>query len=45
MIRAYINHNIDYSLDEENLAGLRQFYELARELRLIDRVNDLEFTK
>jgi len=43
LIRTYINRNIDYSLDEENLAGLRQFYELAREFRLIDAVKDLEF--
>jgi len=43
LIRTYINHNIDYSLDEENLAGLRQFYELAREFRLIDSVRNLEF--
>ena len=45
LIRTYINHSIDYSLDEENLAGLRQFYELARELRLIDALRDLEFTE
>ncbi len=45
VIRTYINHHIDYSLDEENLAGLRQFYELAREFKLIEAVRDLEFTK
>ena len=44
LIRTYINHNIDCSLDEENLAGLRQFYELAREFRLIEAVRDLKFT-
>jgi chorismate dehydratase len=44
MIRTYINHHIDYSLDEENLAGLRRFYELAREFKLIGAVKDLEFT-
>ena len=44
LIRTYINRNIDYSLDEENLAGLRQFYELAREFKLIEAVRDLEFT-
>ncbi|HEU0007904.1 MAG TPA: menaquinone biosynthesis protein [Terriglobia bacterium] len=44
LIRTYINHDIDYSLDEENLSGLRQFYQLAREFRLIDAVRDLEFT-
>jgi chorismate dehydratase len=45
VIRTYINHHIDYSLDEENLAGLLQFYELAREFKLIDAVRDLEFTE
>ena len=44
VIRTYINHHIDYSLDEENLAGLRQFYDLAREFKLIEGVSDLEFT-
>jgi len=43
LIRTYINHHIDYSLDEENLAGLREFYELAREFKLIEAVRDLEF--
>lgn len=42
-IRTYVTRNIDYSLDAENLAGLRQFYELAREFRLIDAAKDLEF--
>lgn len=43
LIRTYITRNIDYSLDEENLSGLRQFYELAREFKLIEAVRDLEF--
>jgi predicted solute-binding protein len=43
LIRTYITRNIDYSLDEENLSGLRQFYELAREFRLIEAVRELEF--
>ena len=45
LIRTYINHHIDYSLDEENLAGLLQFYELAREFKLIETVRGLEFTR
>jgi len=44
VIRTYINHHIDYTLDEENLAGLRHFFELAREFKLIDAVRNLEFT-
>ena len=43
LIRTYITRHIDYSLDQENRAGLSQFYELAREFRLIDAVRDLEF--
>jgi chorismate dehydratase len=44
-IRTYINHHIDYSLDEENLAGLCEFFELAREFKLIEAVRDLEFIR
>ncbi|MCI0420997.1 MAG: menaquinone biosynthesis protein [Acidobacteria bacterium] len=43
LIRSYITENIDYSLDEENLKGLRLFYQLAREYRLIESVRELEF--
>jgi predicted solute-binding protein len=42
-IRTYVTRNVDYSLDAENLEGLHQFYQLAREFRLIDAVRDLEF--
>jgi len=43
LIRTYINRNIDYSLGEENLAGLREFFKLAREYRLIESVKELDF--
>jgi chorismate dehydratase len=42
-LRAYLTENINYSLDEENLAGLRLFYRLATEMGLIGRAQDLRF--
>ncbi|MGB7844598.1 MAG: menaquinone biosynthesis protein [Candidatus Acidiferrum sp.] len=34
-LRRYLNENIDYTLDEENLRGLSRYYSLAAELGLI----------
>src|SRR5208283_1489709 len=34
-LRGYFSENIDYGLDEENLRGLRLYFNLARELGLI----------
>jgi len=42
-LRIYLTENIDYTLDEENLAGLRLFYRLAREVGAIPAVKDLAF--
>jgi len=42
-VRIYLTENIDYTLDDENLKGLRLFYQLARELGLIEREKDLCF--
>jgi chorismate dehydratase len=42
-LRIYLTENIDYTLDEENLAGLRLFYTLAREVGAIPAVKDLDF--
>ena len=42
-LRIYLTENIDYTLDEENLAGLRLFYRLAHEVGAIPTVKDLEF--
>jgi chorismate dehydratase len=39
----YLTRNIDYSLDEENLEGLKLFYQLAREYRLVNSLRPLEF--
>jgi len=39
----YLTENIDYTLDEENLAGLRLFFKLAREVGVISRVKELDF--
>lgn len=43
LIRSYLTENIDFSLGERNLAGLRRFYELARELGLTDQAKELDF--
>ena len=43
-VRIYLTENIDYTLDDENLAGLRLFYKLAHEVDAIDNVKDLDFT-
>jgi chorismate dehydratase len=39
----YLTKNIDYSLDEENLEGLKLFYRLAREYGFVDSLRGLEF--
>jgi chorismate dehydratase len=38
----YLRENIDFNLDEENLAGLRLYYEKAAAAGLIPRVRPLE---
>lgn len=42
-VSVYLTGNIDYTLDEENLAGLRLFYKLAAEAGVIPAVKDLDF--
>ncbi len=42
-VKLYLTENINYSLDEENCEGLRLFYKLGRELRLIPAIKDLVF--
>ncbi|MBX7218736.1 MAG: menaquinone biosynthesis protein [Blastocatellia bacterium] len=39
----YLTENICYELDEENLAGLRRYYELAAKWGLIERAEPLRF--
>jgi chorismate dehydratase len=39
----YLTENINYSLDEENLAGLRRYYEECALAGLIPRARELEF--
>jgi predicted solute-binding protein len=38
-----LTENIDYSLDEENLRGLRLFFNLAREAAIIPVEKELRF--
>ena len=42
LVRTYLTENIDFDLDEENLAGLRLFYSLAKELDLIPEARPIE---
>jgi chorismate dehydratase len=42
-VRIYLTENIDYTLDEENLAGLRLFYKLAHEVGIIPSLKELDF--
>jgi chorismate dehydratase len=42
-LERYLTENIDYSLDEENLAGLRRYYEECAKAGLIPRARELEF--
>jgi chorismate dehydratase len=44
-LRRYLTENIDYSMDEENLRGLRRYYEMASELGLIDAVKPIELAE
>lgn len=40
----YLTHNINYDLDDANLAGLRLFYQYAAEIGAIETVKDLRFS-
>jgi predicted solute-binding protein len=42
-LERYLTDNIDFSLDEENLAGLRRYYEECAGAGLIPRARELEF--
>lgn len=42
-LRLYLTENIDYSLDEENLKGLKLFFKLAREEGLVPAEKELAF--
>lgn len=42
-VNFYLTENIDYTLDEENLAGLRLFHQLAHEVGVIPALKELDF--
>ena len=42
-LERYLTENIDYSLDEENLAGLRLYYKECAQAGLIPSARELEF--
>ncbi len=43
LVREYLSENIDYSLDPENLEGLRLFYRYAAELKVLPQAPELHF--
>ena len=43
LVDSYLRDNMNYSLDQENVEGLRLFYQMAREHRLVSSLRDLEF--
>ncbi|HEY6348866.1 MAG TPA: menaquinone biosynthesis protein [Candidatus Angelobacter sp.] len=42
-VREYLTSNIDYSLDDGNLRGLRLFYRYAEECNVLPRAPELQF--
>jgi chorismate dehydratase len=42
-IRAYLSRNIHYILDNECMEGLRRFYALAAECKVLPQIPDLRF--
>jgi chorismate dehydratase len=44
-LERYMTENINYSLDEENLKGLRRYYEECARAGLIPRARELEFVE
>lgn len=42
-LESYLTDNIDFSLDDENLAGLRRYYEECAAAGLIPRAREVEF--
>lgn len=42
-LERYLVENIDYSLDDENMAGLRRYYEECARAGLIPKARELEF--
>jgi chorismate dehydratase len=42
-LERYLTENINFSLDEENLAGLRRYYEECERAGLIPRAREVEF--
>lgn len=42
---SYLRENVNYDLDEENLAGLRHYFRLARECGLIEVERELKFSE
>lgn len=42
-LRAYLHESVNFDLDDENIAGMNRFFELARDCGLIDAARPLAF--
>jgi chorismate dehydratase len=42
---SYLRDNVNYDLDEENIAGMRLFFDLARDCGLISQSRELRFAR
>ena len=43
VVRDYLTENVDYSLDAENLQGLRLFFRYATELKVLPAAPEIKF--
>jgi chorismate dehydratase len=43
IVESYLNKNMNYTLDKENMEGLQLFFRMAQEHRLVSSLNELEF--
>jgi len=43
LVQDYLTENVDYSLDQENLEGLRLFFRYAAELKILPPAPEIEF--
>lgn len=41
----YLRDNVNYDLDDENIAGMRRYFDLAHELGLISETRELKFLR
>lgn len=42
-LQSYLSESVNFDLDEENIAGMRRFFELARETGIIEEARSVQF--